>query len=115
MFEYNAIITSVHDGDTLRADMDLGFGIWIKDQPIRVYGVDTPELITSEGKKASEVVKALLPVGSKIVIITFKGKREKYGRYLGKIKLPNGEDLASYLIANGLAKPYFGGTKETEP
>jgi micrococcal nuclease len=110
MFEYCAIIRSVYDGDTLRADIDLGFGIWQMNQPIRIYGIDTPELSSSEGRMARDYAKALLE-GKTVVMTTLKDKKEKYGRYLAKIAMPNGEDYATLMIALGLAVPYYGGTK----
>ena len=42
MFEYNAIITKIVDGDTVDVDIDLGFEVWLKNQRIRLYGIDTP-------------------------------------------------------------------------
>ena len=30
MYEYKAIITSVYDGDTVTANIDLGFGVVLK-------------------------------------------------------------------------------------
>ena len=32
MFEYRAIVTKVYDGDTITVDIDLGFGIWVKNK-----------------------------------------------------------------------------------
>ena len=48
MYEYKALINRVIDGDTVDVDIDLGFGIWMKDERIRVMGIDTPELRTSD-------------------------------------------------------------------
>ena len=42
MYEYNAIITNVVDGDTYDVDIDLGFHIHIHER-IRVLDLDTPE------------------------------------------------------------------------
>ena len=66
MFDYAATIVSVHDGDTVRADIDLGFGCWIKNQPLRIYGIDAPELTTPEGKLARDHAKTLLPEGARV-------------------------------------------------
>ena len=38
----------VVDGDTVDVDIDLGFGIWIRNQRIRMYGIDTPESRTRD-------------------------------------------------------------------
>ena len=47
MFEYKCKVTNVVDGDTVDVDIDLGFGVWLRDQRIRLYGIDTPESRTS--------------------------------------------------------------------
>ena len=41
MFEYKCKVTNVVDGDTVDVDIDLGFGVWLRDQRIRLYGIDT--------------------------------------------------------------------------
>jgi endonuclease YncB( thermonuclease family) len=46
-----------------------------------------------------------------VTLQTFKDSKEKYGRYLAKITLPDGSDFASAMVAAGHAVPYFGGTK----
>ena len=38
----------VVDGDTVDVDIDLGFGVWLRKQRIRLYGIDTPESRTSD-------------------------------------------------------------------
>ena len=43
MYEYKCTIVKVIDGDTTDVDIDLGFGVWMKKQRIRFYGVDTPD------------------------------------------------------------------------
>lgn len=112
MFQYHARIVSVYDGDTVRADIDLGFGIWALNQPLRVHGIDTPELSVEDGKRAREFARGLLPDQTRVTMTTFKDKKEKFGRYLGQITLPDGSDFASRMIEAGHAKTYFGGTKE---
>ena len=111
MFEYRAKIISVYDGDTCRADIDLGFGVTLKNQQLRLHGLDTPELPGEAGYAARDYARALLPIGEPIQIQTFKDAREKYGRYLAKITLPDGSDLAAAMIASGHGTPYFGGAK----
>ena len=46
MYEYKCDITRVVDGDTVDAEIDLGFDIIFKSR-IRLYGIDTPESRTS--------------------------------------------------------------------
>ena len=90
MYEYQCKIVKVIDGDTTDVDIDLGFGVWLKKQRIRFYGVDTPESRTSDkeekiyGLMAKEFVQAYLPVGSKQVLRTKKDDRGKFGRILGE-------------------------------
>ena len=112
MYEYIAKILTVHDGDTCRVDIDLGFGVSLKNQAMRVHGIDTPELTTDAGKVAREYAKTLLTGGLIVRIETIKDSKEKYGRYLAKIRLPDGTDYASAMISANHAKPYFGGAKE---
>ena len=48
MFEYQCKIVKIIDGDTVDVDIDLGFGVWLKKQRIRLYGIDTPESRTRD-------------------------------------------------------------------
>ena len=48
MFEYKCKMVKVVDGDTVDVDIDLGFGVWLRKQRIRLYGIDTPESRTSD-------------------------------------------------------------------
>ena len=62
MYEYKCKMVRVVDGDTVDVDIDLGFGVWLRKQRIRMYGIDTPESLTSDdeekiyGKAASALV-----------------------------------------------------------
>ena len=48
MYEYRAKVIKVIDGDTIDVDIDLGFGVILAKQRIRLYGIDTPESRTSD-------------------------------------------------------------------
>ena len=48
MYEYKCKMVRVVDGDTVDVDIDLGFGVWMRKQRIRMYGIDTPESRTSD-------------------------------------------------------------------
>jgi len=111
MYQYNAVVLNNYDADTLRVNIDLGLGVWAFNQAIRVYGIDAYELKTAKGKLARDRVSALIPAGTKIVINTIKDSKEKYGRYLAKIIIPDGRNLATILVYEELAVAYFGGTK----
>ena len=70
MHQYRCQILRVVDGDTVDIDIDLGFGVWMRKQRVRLYGVDTPESRTRDleekkfGMMAKKYVKGHLPVGS---------------------------------------------------
>ena len=51
MFEYKCKLVKVVDGDTVDVDIDLGFGVWLQNQRIRLYGIDTPESRTSDAEE----------------------------------------------------------------
>ena len=48
MHEYRCTIRRVVDGDTVDVDIDLGFGIWVRNERVRLYGIDTPESRTRD-------------------------------------------------------------------
>jgi micrococcal nuclease len=112
LYCYKAVVRSVYDGDTIRADIDLGFEVWLKNVALRVQGIDCPELKTQEGKNARLYARELLPAGAEIVIRSHKGRKEKYGRYLVQIELADGTSYESALLAAGHAVPYFGGARD---
>ena len=66
MYEYRVNIVKVVDGDTVDIDIDLGFGVWIKDERVRIMGIDTPESRTRDkeekvfGLAAKDRLKQLL-------------------------------------------------------
>jgi micrococcal nuclease len=115
LYEYNAVIRSVYDGDTCRADIDCGFGIWTSNQSLRLLGIDAPELGKPGGIEARDYLRKLIPVGSNVVIHTVKDETEKYGRLLASIVAtgPNGAEVNvnQQMISDGHAVPYFGGKR----
>ena len=48
MYEYKCKILKVVDGDTVDVDLDLGFGVWLRNERVRIMGIDTPESRTSD-------------------------------------------------------------------
>ena len=48
MYEYRITVLKVVDGDTVDVDIDLGFGIWQRNERVRIMGIDTPESRTSD-------------------------------------------------------------------
>jgi len=109
MYEYHAIITNIYDGDTLTADVDLGFKTWAKKVKLRLAGIDTPEIRTKDPQEKVKAIKARdrareLCLGKEVVIKTHgKGK---YGRWLVTVAIPDGIDLAQSLIEESLGEVY---------
>ena len=89
MFEYNFKLRKIVDGDTIDVDIDLGFGVWLKKQRIRMMGIDTPESRTSDDKEkvygllAKQRLTTLLADAK--VLKTYNDERGKYGRILGEV------------------------------
>lgn len=115
MYEYGIKINRVIDGDTVVADVDLGFGVWLKDKHIRLYGVNTPEKNTPEGVDALKFTQSLLSHDTAMYVLhVLEHKADKYGRLLGNVYMTVGvttKGLTQEIIANGHGKPYFGGKK----
>lgn len=109
MYEYNVIIISVYDGDTVTADIDLGFGVWLRKQKFRLIGIDTPEIRTrdlDEKKRGYEARDRLREIVlNKSIVVKSYGKG-KYGRWLVDILDKSGESINQKLITEGHALPY---------
>ena len=117
MYEYRCKVVHIVDGDTVDVDIDLGFGVWMKKQRIRLYGIDTPESRTRDlekkkyGLMAKEMVLAHLPIGSTQILRTHKDGVGKYGRILGSFVVGD-TTLNQMLIDTHNAVAYFGQSKE---
>jgi micrococcal nuclease len=118
MYEpYTYVVDNVRviDGDTLKVDLDMGFGIWQKDVSVRLHGLDCPEKNTPEGVKALSETKIWVDNTKKMLVRVVDKKKDKYGRILGMVGPQCGTDkhtLNSFLLDGGFAKAYFGGKKE---
>jgi endonuclease YncB( thermonuclease family) len=103
--EYDVKVIKVVDGDTVDVDIDLGFGVTLTDERVRIMGIearlkelmkDGGKLITTEDRKGEDM----------------KGK---FGRVLGDFKVDyNGEmkKVTEIMTEEGHCVPYFGGSKE---
>ena len=120
MYEYKCKLVRVVDGDTIDVDVDLGFGVWMQKQRIRMYGIDTPESRTSDdvekvyGNAAKDFLVKWTNSGN-LTLKTFKDGKGKYGRILGEIWYgdENGShNINQLLIDNHHAVRYFGQSKD---
>jgi len=112
MYEYVAKITRVVDGDTVDADVDIGFNVHVQER-FRLYGINTPEVHSKDQKEkvAGEAAKTRLMglvLGKVVAIKTMKDDQEKYGRYLATLVTDDKVNVNDLLVKEGLAKPYFG-------
>jgi micrococcal nuclease len=126
MYEYRATIVKVVDGDTVDVDIDLGFGIVLSDERVRIAGIDTPESRTRDkeekkfGLAAKARVKQLL--GKTCVLKTQINKdgedmKGKFGRILGDFSVYDSATdrwsmLTKILVSEGHAVPYHGQNKD---
>lgn len=126
MYEYRCKIIKIIDGDTVDIDIDLGFGIWVRNERVRIHGIDTPESRTRDkvekkfGLLSKEFVKGMLPIGSIQTLVTEKPGDEskgKFGRILGKFRVYDSVTdremfMGDIMIREGYAAPYFGESKD---
>ena len=123
MYEYKCKVTRVVDGDTVDIDIDLGFGVWLHKERVRIYGIDTPESRTRDlaekkfGLMAKEFVKKFVKgdkrnIKSNIILRTQKyDAKGKFGRILGDI-IVDGTSLSDTMIKEHHAVPYYGQSKD---
>ena len=119
MYEYKCKIVKVIDGDTVDVDIDLGFGIWLYNERVRIMGIDTPESRTRNkvekkfGLAAKAKLKSLLgpnPVLQTTISKKGEDMKGKFGRVLGDF-LVDGKQVTEIMCKTGHAVPYFGGAK----
>jgi micrococcal nuclease len=92
LYHYRATITSVYDGDTCTADVDLGFKVTVRGEKIRLARINAPEICGANRKVglASRDYLRELILGHEVLLKTIKDKRGKSGRYLGEIIVKRG-------------------------
>ena len=116
MYEYKAKIRRFVDGDTIDVDIDLGFGMILSKQRIRLYGIDTPESRTRDkeekfyGKLAAQFLKDQCKKGSCITLRTYLDKKGKYGRILGEIFVED-VNINQLMVEQHMAVEYHGQSK----
>ena len=123
MYTYNATVVKIVDGDTIDAEIDLGFDIKIKKR-IRLSGINAPESRTRNlaEKKMGLASKARLKEMLEGSANEFELESQdigKYGRGLGKLhisKLSGRETITKVcvndqLIEEGYAVEYDGGKR----
>jgi len=126
MYDYKCKVVKVIDGDTVDVDIDLGFGIWMKKERVRIMGIDTPESRTRDKveKKFGLAAKARLKelLGPNPVLrtqISKKGEdmKGKFGRILGDFDVYDAttdawRPVTKIMIEEHHAVPYHGQSKD---
>jgi micrococcal nuclease len=125
MYEYRVNIVKVVDGDTVDVDIDLGFGVWLRKQRVRLYGIDTPESRTRDleekkyGLMAKNFLKDRLSEGA--VLKTRLDSKGKFGRILGEFIVKENEGHPKFevdvnvnkeMVMKHHAVEYFGQSKD---
>jgi len=120
MYEYNCKVNKVIDGDTVDVDIDLGFGIVLTDERVRIMGIDTPESRTRDkieklfGLASKKRLQELL---SKHCVLKTEINKDgedmkgKFGRVLGDFVSNDGRMITEILIEEGHAVEYHGQSK----
>jgi micrococcal nuclease len=106
-YVYRADVLDVHDGDTYKLRVDLGFRCAVTIQ-CRLRGVNAPELNTPEGKVAQQFVQKLLkptpyPEENGQVVVESYRDQQSFARWVCDVWLGDGRSLADVLVEAGYA------------
>ena len=107
MKRYRALVTRVYDGDTITADIELGFGVLLTKQKLRLNSVKAPE-IRGKNRATGLISRDALreKIDGKYVLLETDGfSKGKYGRWLVDVYF---DDLFinEWLINSSLAERY---------
>lgn len=102
LYCYRATIVSVYDGDTVRADIDLGLRTWIHEEKLRLARIDAPEIRGEEREKGlvARDFLANLVLDKDLIVETIKDRKGKYGRYLAELWIK--DQAGNYMNVNDL-------------
>ncbi len=123
LYRYKADVVRVRDGDTVWMDIDLGFDIWLRNQSVRLLGIDTPEPSGDTREAAipprNRLIELLESADNSCIISTVRitpavimpyrkiKERGKFGRILAELFIEGEErSLNQILLDEGLAVVY---------
>lgn len=114
VFEYQATVNRVIDGDTIEVSIDLGFCMTWKT-PLRLYGINAPETNSKDPVERAMAVLAkkwlTQQIDGKVVRLQSVKPKDKYGRYLAEVWLTSGLQTRSVndqMVKLELVKPWDG-------
>ncbi len=117
--EYAVKIVKISDGDTVEVEIEMVQVEGLKNQTVRINGVDTPETRGSDEFEKTcgnwskqQVIEFLNDDGQYVLITEFEDGA--FGRILGDIRSPSGRLLSEFLLEEGLAVEYHGGNRDFE-
>ena len=91
--DFSGKVVGVSDGDTITA-LHNGLG-----ERVRLSGIDCPEKRQPFGNRAKQLTSALA-FGKAVTIVG--GSRDRYGRTIGEVILPDGRHLTHALVEAGM-------------
>lgn len=110
LYRYRATVREWIDGDTFKADVDLGCRVhWFGS--VRCAGYNAPEKTGSTrdaGHASWEYIKALLPSGQVLYLdsVMFQPTQtDSFGRMLAMVWTTGGISLADHMIDTGYGAP----------
>lgn len=110
MYKYHIKVVRVIDGDTIVADVDLGFDVWMKNQHIRLSDIDCAEVRTkdaaekSRGLLAKQFLHSYISKSTGTLVLLSVDKRDGFGRILGILYTLSGICINDVMIVRGHAK-----------
>ena len=113
MYTYEAKLVRVVDGDSIRADISLGFSIWRMNEPLRLARINAPEP-RGETREAGLLARDELNrfLGDRdLVVHTIKNKRGEeskgsFSRYLAEVFILVGDaefNVSDWMVSQSLA------------
>jgi len=108
---YRAEFIRNYDGDTLTCNIDLGLGVVLREQVIRLVGINAPEIrggtpeTKANARRAKQFIADRLAKGDTFILQTVSDERGKFGRILATVFV-SGKNINKLLLREGLAVPY---------
>lgn len=102
---FPARVLSVYDGDTIRAQIELGLGVVLSNEQLRLHGIDAPE-VRGDERAEGLVVRDWLHgqvQGADVTLATHG--RDKFGRILVTVYLGS-RNINEEMLAAGLVGEY---------
>lgn len=111
LYYYNAYVVGVYDGDTITVDIDLGFGVCLRKQKLRLIGINAPEVRgeqREQGLRTRDWLRKRI-LHRDVIVETSKDRKGKYGRWLALVRIldPGQDEYSSVnneLVQEGLAE-----------